>query len=45
MRDILIYKLCEWELIGYCGAIKSIIIKTIICKLLYRINILKKVEK
>lgn len=42
MRDILIYKLCEWELIGYCGAIKSIIIKTMICKLLYCINILKK---
>lgn len=47
MRDILIYKLCEWELIGYCGAIKSIIISKINGKLSGFINMLKilKVEK
>ena len=47
MSDILIYKLCEWELTAYCGAIKNIIISKISGKLLGCINIPKivKVEK
>lgn len=47
MSNILIYKLCEWELTAYCGAIKNIIISKISGKLLGCINITKivKVEK
>ena len=47
MKDILIYKLCEWESTAYCVAIKNIIITKISDKLSCCINVPKiiKVEK